>query len=362
MTHAHPALQPATAIVALGRPDQLPGASLVVPPELTSTYAAGAPTSYGRQGNPTWSAFEEIVGALEGGRALVFASGMAAVDAVLHGVPVGARIVAPAGVYNGVDSILRSGEATKRWRVEWVDITDTEAIAAAVVGADLLWLESPTNPLLEVADLAAACAAGRAAGATIAVDNTFATPLSQRPLELGADIVVHSATKYLSGHSDVVLGVLVVAAADAQRLAALHLRRTLGGGIPGPMEVFLATRGLRTLAVRWDRACRNAAILAARLGRHEHVERVRYPGFGAMISIEVRGGAHGAAAICQASRLISHSTSLGGVETQWERRRAIANEPSTTPENLVRISVGIEDVEDIWADLTQALTSVEPQP
>jgi len=348
--------RPATAVVAAGRPPAEAGAGLTVPPHFTSTYTVGGPVVYARQGNPTWSAFEEVVATLEGGRALVFASGMAAVDAALSALPHGAVVVAPAGAYNGVDSVLREGEAAGRWQVRWVDVTDTAAIAGAVAGADLLWLESPTNPLLDVADVPAAIAAGRAAGALVVVDNTFATPLLQRPLESGADIVLHSATKYLSGHSDLILGVLVVAVEDEQRYAALARRRTLGGGIPGPMEVWLATRGIRTLSVRFERSCRNAAILAARLDRHEAIERVRYPGFGAMVSVEIRGGSGAADAVCAAASLISNSTSLGGVETQWERRRAIPNEPETTPVNLVRISVGIEDVEDIWADVEQALT------
>ena len=347
--------RPATAIVAAGRPAHGPGAGLVVPPVFSSTFEVGSPIIYARQGNPTWSAFEEVVGEWEGGRALVFASGMAAADAVLSAVPHGAVIVALAGVYNGVDSVLREGVDAGRWRVRWVEPSDLTALERALVGAHLLWLESPTNPLLDVVDIAAAAGLARAAGAVVLVDNTFATPLLQRPLTLGADIVLHSATKYLSGHSDVLLGVLVVGADQEQRYADLLRRRTLGGAIAGPMEVFLATRGVRTLAVRFDRACANAAVLAERLGAHERIERVRYPGVGAMISIEVRGGAAAADSVCRAAALISNSTSLGGVESQWERRRAIANEPDTTPENLVRISVGIEDVEDLWSDIAQAL-------
>ncbi|MCA0178091.1 MAG: PLP-dependent transferase [Actinobacteria bacterium] len=354
----HPtSLRPASTVVAAGRPPRGPGAGVVVPPHFTSTYEVGAPVVYARQGNPTWTAFEEIIGELEGGRALAFASGMAAADAVLSLVPHGAVVVAASGVYNGVDAVLREGETSGRWSVRWADITDPDAVGFAVDGADLLWLESPTNPLLDVADLGAACAAARAAGAVSVVDNTFATPLLQQPLSLGADIVMHSATKYLSGHSDLLMGVLVVGAADEDRYAALHRRRTLGGGIPGPMEVFLATRGIRTLAVRFERACATAGELVARLRADARVEKVRYPGFGAMVSIEIRGGAGAADAVCRAAHLISHSTSLGGVESQWERRRAIPLEPATTPDNLVRLSVGIEDVEDLWADIDQALAA-----
>lgn len=351
----HPPLRPASAVVAHGRPARGPGASVVVPVSFTSTYEVGTPLVYARAGNPTWTPFEEIVGDLESGRALAFASGMAAADAVLSLLAHHAVVVVAHGVYNGVDAVLREGERDGRWSLRWVDSTDTGAIAAALPGADLLWLESPTNPLLDVADLAAASAAAHTHGVTVLVDNTFATPLTQQPLRTGADIVLHSATKYLSGHSDVLLGVLVVRREDHDRWAALLRRRTLGGGIPGPMEAFLATRGIRTLSVRFERACANAAELALRLTAHERIERVRYPGFGAMISVEIAGDAAAADAVCRASRLISHSTSLGGVESQWERRRAIPLEPASTPENLVRISVGIEDVEDLWADIAAAL-------
>ncbi len=355
MSTPQSASRPATTVVATGRPPAEPGAGVVIPPTFTSTYVVGTDLRYARAGNPTWTAFEDVLGALEGGEALLYSSGMAAASAALTLVPHGATIVAPAGAYNGVDTVLREGETAGRWLVRWVDVSDADAVAAAIPGAALVWLESPTNPLLQVADLAAAAEVALRECAVVVVDNTFATPLLQRPLELGADIVLHSATKYLSGHSDVILGALVTR--DARLHAALLSARTLGGAIPGPMEAWLATRGIRTLAVRFDRACSNAAILAARLGDLAGVSRVRYPGFGAMISIELAGDAESADAVCAAPSLISNSTSLGGVETQWERRRAIPNEPVTTPETLVRISVGIEDVEDIWTDIVTALAA-----
>ena len=348
---------PATQVVALGRPDRGPGAPLNVPPVFTSTYEADGPVNYARAGNPTWTALEDAVGALEGGSALAFASGMAAVSAVLSLVPAGGTVVAPFAAYNGVVVSLTEAAEAGRLTVRWVDVTDSEGVEAALPGADLLWLESPTNPLLSLADLPRLVGSAREAGVLVAVDNTFATPLLQRPLELGADISVHSATKYLSGHSDVILGVTVSRTGEGgpELHARLARHRLLGGAIPGPMESWLVLRGLRTLALRLERACANAAELAARLEGHPAVARVRYPGLGAIVSIETVGGAEGAERVCAAVRLWSHSTSLGGVESQLERRRRQPGEPASTPDELIRLSVGVEDVEDLWRDLSQAL-------
>lgn len=359
-----PALAPATQVVALGRPERSPGAPLNVPPTFTSTYEADGPVNYARAGNPTWTALEEVVGGLEGGSALAFASGMAAVAAVLALVPQGGVVVAPGAAYNGVVVSLAEGVEAGRWEVRWVDLTDAAAVEQALAGADLLWLESPSNPLLDVADLPRLVAAARAEGVLVAVDNTFATPLLQRPLELGADVSVHSATKYLSGHSDVLLGITVTRDDEAGR--AVHGRlarhRQLGGAIPGPMEAWLVLRGLRTLALRLERACANAAELSGRLQGHPSVTRVRYPGFGAIVSVETVGGADGAERVCAATRLWSHSTSLGGVESQLERRRRQPGEPEAVPVELVRLSVGVEDVEDLWRDLDAALGAAQDAP
>ena len=350
-------LAPATRVVALGREPGTPGGQVGAPLVLSSTYHAGGDVVYARTGNPTWSAFEQALGDLEGGDALVLASGMAAVTAALSLLPHGGVVVAPDAAYNGVVSTLASREAEGSAVVRRVDVTDTAAVVAALDGADLLWLESPTNPLLEVADLPALLRAARERSVLSVVDNTFATPLLQRPLELGADVVVHSVTKYLAGHSDVLLGAVVTASTGAGR--ALHERllthRTLHGGIAGPMEAWLALRGLRTLHLRVERAQANALELAARLREHPAVERVRHPGWGGIVSIEVAGGAAAAERVCEATRLWVHSTSLGGVESQLERRRRIPTEPPQVPENLVRLSVGVEDVDDLWNDLAQAL-------
>lgn len=356
-------LSPRTKVVALGRPQRAPGASLNPPVTFTSTYIQDGAVNYARVDNPTWTPFEEAVGELEGGRALLFASGMAAVHAALSLVPTGGTVVAPAAAYNGVVVSLTEAQAEGRVAVRWVDVTDSDAVIAALPGADLLWLESPSNPLLELADIPGLTAAAHEAGALVAVDNTFATPLLQRPLEDGVDVVVHSATKYLAGHSDVILGLTVTADTDGGRELHTRLarRRTLAGAIAGPMEAWLALRGLRTLSLRLERACANAADLAERLGAHPRIARVRYPGWGAIVSVEVAGDGDGAAAaeaLTAGTRIWSASTSLGGVESQLERRRRQPGEPEAVPVNLVRLSVGVEDVDDLWADLRQALDAI----
>lgn len=351
------ALHPATLAVTLGREPAEPGNQVGAPLSLSSTFHAGGTTAYGRTGNQTWSAFEETLGSLEGGDALVFASGMAAVSAALSLVPHGGVVLAPAEAYNGVVATLAERHRTGALEVRAVDVTDAAEVGAALGGADLLWLESPTNPLLALADVPALTRAAHEQGALVVADNTFATPLLQRPLEHGVDVVVHSVTKYLAGHSDVVLGAAVTPATGPGR--ALHERlarhRELHGAIAGPMEVWLALRGIRTLHLRVERACSNAAELVARLRSHPAVQRVRYPGFGAIVSVEVAGGVHGAERLASATRIWVHSTSLGGVESQLERRRRQPAEPKTVPENLVRLSVGVEDVEDLWDDLDRAL-------
>jgi cystathionine gamma-synthase len=253
--------------------------------------------------------------------------------------------------------ILEDLAEAGRITVRRVDISDTTAVTAALRGADLLWAESPTNPMLEVADLPALIAVAHEEGAIAVCDNTFATPLGQQPLSMGADVVMHSVTKFLSGHSDVVLGATVTAPTERGRELQERLahHRLIHGAIAGPVETWLALRGMRTMHLRVERATANAAVLAERLGGHPTVERVRYPGFGAVVSIEVCGGVDAAERVSAAVRLWTHATSLGGVESLIERRRRIGTEPLTVPENLLRLSVGVEDVEDLWRDLDRAL-------
>ncbi|HET7474743.1 MAG TPA: PLP-dependent transferase [Dermatophilaceae bacterium] len=353
----HPHLAPATLLVAGGRPARAPGAGLSPPLELTSTYVADGPVNYGRAGNATWDAFEDVLGQLEGGQALVFASGMAAIAAAVSLTPHGGAVVVPDSPYSLTGVLLRELAGSGRVSVRPVAIADTARVVAALEGAALLWAESPTNPLLELADLPVITAAAHAQGALVVCDNTFATPLVQRPLDLGADVVVHSVTKYLAGHSDVLLGAAVTADTPAGRAAyqALSTYRLLHGAVAGPAETWLALRGLRTLHLRVERATTNAAELAARLRAHPAVERVRYPGWGAVVAIEVRGGAPGAEAVASGVQVWTHATSLGGVESLLERRRRNPAEPAVVPEQLLRLSVGIEDVEDLWRDLDDAL-------
>ncbi len=321
---------------------------------MASTYVAGGDREYGRYANPTWSAFEEALASLEGegSQCLAFSSGLAAVATVLDLVGADQVVVAPRHAYNGTVMQLADLEARGRLRTHLVDITDTEAVVTACEDAALVLLESPTNPAMEIADLPTIIAAAHEAGARVVVDNTFATPILQRPLEHGADLVLHSATKYIAGHSDVVMGALVTR--DPELYAVLKGRRDLIGAIPGPFEAWLALRGLRTLPLRVERAQANATELARRLADHPAVVEVRYPGFGGMVSI-VLADAESADRLTRGTSLWVHATSLGGVESTFERRRRWASEPVTIPEGLVRLSVGIEDVDDLWEDLEGAL-------
>jgi cystathionine gamma-synthase len=348
-----PDWKPSTVAVAAGRPEHRPDAPLNVPIVMASTYVAGGDLEYGRYGNPTWTALEEAIGALEGGRCLTFSSGLAAVSTVLDLVGNGAKVVAPRGAYNGTIMQLADLESRGRVRAELVDVTDTEAVVAACEDAALVWLESPTNPGLELADIPTIRAAAHEAGAYVVVDNTFATPLLQTPLEDDVDLVVHSATKFLAGHSDVLLG--AVCTRDDELFSVLKGRRDLLGAVPGTLEAWLVLRGLRTLHLRVERAQANAQELVRRLGEHPAVGEVRYPGFGAIVSIVLAQGAMAADLLTRKTSLWVHATSLGGVESTFERRRRWKTESPTVPEGLVRLSVGVEDVEDLWSDLRTAL-------
>ncbi|SKC66909.1 trans-sulfuration enzyme family protein [Krasilnikoviella flava] len=373
----HDQLSPATLAVTAGRPPRVQGGPVNPPVVLSSTYvnqgvSAPGDLLYTRIDTETWHPFEEALAALEGAHhGVVFGSGMAAVVAAVGDVPSGGAVVVPRHAYQVSLGYLDDLAARHGVDVRRVDIADTDEVVAALDGADVLLAESPTNPMLEVADLPAILTAARERGVRSVVDNTFATPLGQRPLDLGADVVVHSVTKYLAGHSDVVLGAAVTR--DDDLAAGLRAYRTLHGAIPGPMEVWLALRGLRTLHLRVERANANAADLARRLAAHPGVAEVRHPslpddpgheraaglmnGFGGILGLRPRGGAAAADAVVAAVRLWVPATSLGGVESTLERRRRFATESLTVPEDLLRLSVGVEDVEDLWADLDQALRS-----
>ncbi len=367
-----------TWAVIAGRPAHQTGAPVSPPIELTSTYLSSGPLGatdigvYGRSNNATWRALEDAIGVLEHGTALCFASGMAAGAALFDLIEPGGRLVMADSAYNTMLALARQLAAAGRISLSTVDIADTDAVLSALPGADWLILESPTNPLLQVADLVTLAEGAAASGVRIGVDNTFVTPLLQNPLDLGASVVLHSATKYLSGHSDVVAGALVTR--DEGLLNRLQSYRTMQGSILGPMEAWLVLRGLRTLPVRLERQQATAGVLAERLNAHPAIARVRYPGlvddpghdlarrqmrgFGAMLALEPVGGIDAAERLVHGVQLWVPATSLGGVESLLERRRRIASEPETVPESLVRLSVGLENVEDLWADLDQALAQV----
>lgn len=362
-----------TKVVAAGRPEKKPDGALNPPIALNSTFHEGGPIGYARYGNETWSALEDAISVLEGGQTLIFSSGMAAISSAFSLLPESAVIIASHNGYQGTTTMLKKMHENKRLEVRFVDLTNTDAVLAVLPGAQMLYLESPTNPAIEVVDLPKVIAAGKAAGCWVAVDNTLATPMIQNPLALGADITLHSVTKYLSGHSDLLLG--SVSTNDKTVYGRLEQARRYGGAIAGPFEAWLALRGLRTFALRMQRSQENAMELANRLVKDPRVLKVRYPGlvidpyheraksfmkgFGAMISFEVNATTAQIDQMCDFSKLITNATSLGGVESIWERRRRWATESHTIPENLIRFSVGIESVDDLWSDIQFAFTAAK---
>ena len=359
-----------TVAVQAGRPLRVPGAPMNAPITMSSTYVQDANVEYGRDGNAGWGAFETALGALEGGRTVTFSSGLAAATAIADLVPVGGTVALATVAYFGVRNILKRLEAACRLHVRDVAPDDTAAVVAAIDGADMVWVESIANPLIVVADVPAIAAAARERGALTVVDATFATPLRQRPLAMGADLVMHSATKLIGGHSDLLMGAVVCR--DAAHADRLTTYRHDHGAVPGGLEAFLALRGLRTLAVRLDRAEASAAELARRLTAHPSVSRVHYPGLpedpqherasrvlaggaGSMLSFEVAGTVEQTDAFLSRLRLVAHATSLGGVESLIERRARYAGDAGIAAPTLCRLSVGVENVEDLWADLDGAL-------
>ncbi|MDQ0589953.1 trans-sulfuration enzyme family protein [Variovorax paradoxus] len=357
-------------LVTAGRASEH-GAPLNVPLIPASNFIIGSGREYSRDdGTPTWEALEDVVGGLESGQAVAFASGMAAIAAVFDQLKAGAVVVLPDDCYQGVAGLAEAGVERKRWSVQRVAVDDTAGWIRACAAADLIWLESPSNPLLTVADLEAICAAPRKPGAIVAVDNTFATPLNQKPLDFGATVSLQSATKFIGGHSDLLAGVATTK--DDGLWRALRKSRELTGATPGTLEAFLAIRGARTLSLRLQRAQQTAMVLSDRLEGHPLITRVRYPGlpshpthaiakrvlkgFGTIISFDMRGGPDFADGVCKNVRLIRHATSLGAVESTMERRAAIPGQGHLPP-SLLRLSVGIEDADDLWSDLDSAIRS-----
>ena len=367
--HDFKSLHTETKVVAAGRPDKKPDGELNPAISLNSTFHAGGPIGYGRYGNESWSALEEAISALEGGQTLIYGSGMAAISCVFSLLPHGAVVTASHNGYQGTTTMLKQMHDSGRLTVRFVDLADTESTLAQIPGTQMLYLESPINPGIEIVDLPRLISAGKAAGCGVAVDNTLASPMVQNPLAMGADIVIHSVTKYLSGHSDLLLG------STSTNDPALHIRleqvRRYGGAIAGPFEAWLALRGLRTFSLRMKKAQENAMDLAQRLQKHPAISRVRYPGlatdpfheraksfmkgFGAVVSFEVKASVEQIDLMCDSGRLITNATSLGGVESLWERRRRWKTESETIPENLIRFSVGIENADDLWADIQSAM-------
>ena len=346
-------MHPASVAVSAGRPTGV-GEPLNHPVVLASNFR-GEAGDYSRWiGTPTWQALEDAVGALEGGTAVSFASGMGACSGTLFALAPRVLVI-PSNSYMGMRDLVAELQAHQPLEVRWVDTADTAAVIAALPGADVVWLETATNPLLEVADIPAIAAAAAEVGAKVVVDNTFATPICRRPLSEGATVVVHSGTKFIGGHSDLLIGLAITT--DPEVHERLRRSRHVNGTTPGAMEAFLALRGLRTLALRVERGEASAQALVQRLRAHPAVDDVRYPGFGAMVSFVLRGGAAAADATCRAARLVVAATSLGGVETTMERRQKYAGD-SHVPPGLLRMSVGIEHVDDIWDDLLQAIPAV----
>ena len=370
------------AIHAGQEPDPLTGA-VTIPIYQTSTYAQDvvgqtrAGYDYSRAGNPTRTALESAIASLEGARhAHAFASGMAASDTMVRAVlRPGDHLILPDDAYGGTFRLI------DRIGVPWgltystVPLGDLDAVRAAVrPETKLLWCETPTNPLLGIADIAGLADIARSSGAKLLVDNTFASPYLQQPLALGADVVLHSTTKYIGGHSDVIGGALVTSDENLAEAFGFHAKSM--GAVPGPFDAWLTLRGLKTLALRMDRHCDNAEAIADLLSEHPRVGRVYYPGlpdhpghqvaagqmlrFGGMVSFTVLGGQHEALKVCERTRLFTLGESLGGVESLIEHpgmmtHASVVGSSLQVPNDLIRLSVGIEDIDDLLIDLRDAL-------
>ena len=370
-----------TKAIHVGQDPEPAYGAVAVPIYQTSTYAAdevgrNRGYDYARTGNPTRTALERAVAALEGGRgALCFASGMAAESTLLLLLRPGDHVVLGDDVYGGTYRLLaRVLQDSMGLTFDTVDLTDQDAVRKAIrEETRAVWVETPTNPLLKIVDVEAVARIAHEDGAWCVVDNTFASPYLQRPLELGADVVVHSATKYLGGHSDVVGGVIV--ANDRETLDRLAFLQNAVGAVPGPQDCFLVLRGLKTLAIRMEAHCRNAGRVAEFLSEHPRVARVHYPGlpshpghdvaarqmrgFGGMVSFET-GTEEEALEVCRRTKLFFLAESLGGVESLIEHpgrmtHTSVAGSPLEVPATLVRLSVGIEHVDDLLEDLDRAL-------
>lgn len=375
-----------TIVVHAGaEPDVATGA--VAPPIHTSTTFArrddGTLPSqfiYARSDNPTRRSLEACIAALEGVPAdncITFASGLAAAGAIFQSMRPGDHVLAPASAYYGTSKWLT--ELLGPWGLEssFVDMTTGDAVREAIrPNTRLVWLETPSNPTLDVTDISEIAGIARESGARVACDNTWATPLLQRPFELGCDFVMHSTTKYMGGHSDVTGGAVLVSVdqKNAEMLSRVRSIQTVGGAVPSAFDCWLVMRGIRSLACRMRTHCDNAERIAEFLASHNSVERVHYPGlqsdpghavaarqmsrFGGVVSVQVRGGAEAAIGVANRVRLFIQATSLGGTESLIEHRASVEGPTSTTPPGLLRLSIGLEDCDDLIDDLSQALAGV----
>lgn len=372
------ALRPETVSVHIGNePDAATGA--VAPPiHLATTFRHGpsgervAGYEYQREGNPTNDRLREALAALEGGgEAITFASGMAAMTALLESLPNGARVLIPDDCYTGLRMLCEEYLPERGIDAIAIDMSDPDAVRAVCASPTaMLWIETPSNPRMKISDIAALAQIGHDAGAVVVADNTFATPLLQRPLALGADIVMHSTTKYFGGHSDVLGGALVFAKRGELSAKVAH-RAHITGATLAPFSAWLTLRGCRSLGARMAMHCANARAVAEFLASHPAVERVNYPGlashpghavastqmrdFGGMMSIELRGGRDAALAMAAKVRVFTIATSLGGCESLIEHRASVEGPNPRSPQNLLRISVGLEHVDDLIGDLRRAL-------
>ena len=378
MTATETRLHPATLAVHAGaEPDAETGA-LAPPIHLATTFKHGpagervAGYEYQREGNPTQDRLETALTALEGGAAaLAFASGMAAMTGLLESLPNGARVLVPDDCYSGLRFLAREFLPERDIEAVAVDMSDLDAVATACAGnVAILWAETPSNPRMKICDITRLARIAHAHGALLVCDNTFATPVLQQPLALGADVVMHSTTKYFGGHSDVLGGALVFARADDFHTRVAH-RRHITGAVLAPFSAWLTLRGCRSLPARMARHCANARKVAEFLATHPAIERVNYPGlashnghaiaarqmsdFGAMLSIELRGGREATLAMAGKLRLFTNATSLGGCESLVEHRASVEGPDPVSPQNLLRVSVGLEHAADLIADLDQAL-------
>lgn len=368
------------AIHAGQEPDPSTG-SVIVPIYQTSTYVQEAlgqhkGYEYSRTGNPTRTALEQCVASLEEGKhGLAFASGMGAETTIMYLFSPGDHIIASDDLYGGTYRLFERVLSPYGLKFSYIDMTDPESVRKDITGSTrAIWIETPSNPLMKLIDIGAVSSIAKEHGLRVVVDNTFASPYGQQPLNMGADIIVHSSTKYLGGHSDAVGGVVVTS--DDAVYEKLKFLQNAVGAVPGPMDCFLVLRGVKTLGVRMRAHESNARKIAQFLEQHPSVERVRYPGlsshpqhdlagrqmrsFGGMISFEAKGGMEAARRIVQGTRLFALAESLGGVESLIEHpgimtHASVANSPLKVPDNLIRLSVGIEDSDDLIRDLAAAL-------